>query len=860
MLSLSVMEPFRWRDLVCGYMCLLGARPVYNSPVGSLAAEDGKAKLNAQVETIHDHVVDMKKAMDSDIYFKIMTWLSPIDQTAKLDSCIRARSSSTCGWIWDDPKVTEWKTTGGIFWCHAGMGTGKTIIASYIIETLKDLSDEGVVAYYYFEFTNPSTLSEEALFRSIVSQLSYTNETISRRFYEDHRNGVLQPQLKILLKTLRELLAKATRPVYIIIDALDELPLPQRRYLLESLIELFSSTAHGVHLMATSRDEVDIQEAFSERVSFDFAIRKQMVHYDIITFVDQQLAAKKWHSWPKQDVLTIRESLIDKADGMFRMVACQFDVLDQAQSTEDMRQALTSLPTTLGDTYLYILNKIPSHLQSRAHSLLCIFSVAHEPVTITELSKLLAVELGDPSDTVNLPVYQEGLRYHEPQNIVGLGTALVHRTGTWTHGLVLQFSHASVKEFLLQNTCSWCALSDELAHETTARACLALLLYNEDPTHRSQLWDINYTHENWWKHIHSNHSAQLFSQQETLFRTFPWDRSGAGRGLVYQHFLSVDRRFLESRLVCAAATSLEQLLFRMLKSPSQWKIDDMNHALHAAARMGSSIEVLTALIKEGADVNAASPDGLPPLYLGVRAGYLHVVQLLVKCGANVNAEGKKHASALLVAVYQRALDIVRALVEGGANVNVEDGSADSPLLAAVKLRALDIVQVLVDNGANVNTRGGNYGSALRLAVSQGALDTIKFLVLSGADLNMGEGYYGTALQVAASRGDLRIVKFLVESGADVNMGGGYYGSALQMAALRRAQHVVKFLVENGADVNIGGGYYGSVLKAAQHSYVRLGNRSKTRELVKFLIEKGAVRSGGRTFLDDKLEAGHRALT
>ncbi|KAH8826191.1 hypothetical protein DL96DRAFT_1276270 [Flagelloscypha sp. PMI_526] len=101
----------------------------HNCPAGSLAAEDGKAKLNSQIKAIHDNVIQMKKVIDTEIYRKIKDWLTPIDQTAKLDACIRARSSSTCLWLLDHPKVVEWKKAGGVLWCHAGMGTGKTIIA-----------------------------------------------------------------------------------------------------------------------------------------------------------------------------------------------------------------------------------------------------------------------------------------------------------------------------------------------------------------------------------------------------------------------------------------------------------------------------------------------------------------------------------------------------------------------------------------------------------------------------------------------------------------------------------------------------------------------------------------------------------
>ncbi|KAH8797227.1 hypothetical protein DL96DRAFT_1825367 [Flagelloscypha sp. PMI_526] len=812
---------------------------VFLERLGSLAAEDGKAKLNAQVEAVHNHVVRMVTAMENDIHRSVKNWLTPIDQTAKLDACIRARSSSTCGWLWDHPKVIEWKTTGGIFWCHAGMGTGKTIIASHVVETFKDFPEEYFVAYYYFEFTNPSTLSEEALFRSIVSQLSYTNEIIIRRFYEEHKNGVLQPQLKSLLKVLRELVVAAASPVYILVDALDELPLPRRRYLLETLLELVPSAASGVHVMVTSRDELDIYQTFSGRVSYDFAIRREMVHQDITTFVDQELAAKKWQSWPKQEVSTIRETLINKADGMFRLVACQIEVLNQTQSTEDMHQALVTLPVTLGDTYRYILSTIPSHLQTRAYTLLCVLCASFTPVSIEELSALVAVELGEATDPINLPAYHEGLRYHEPQNIIGLGTALVRRTTAYLGFSLqeeesLQLSHASVKEYLLQGTCSWCAVDDQLASETTARACLALLIHSEDPSQISGVADIRYSRRNWRTHISANHGAQLLSQQKKLFETYPWTRSSIVASLRYINNYGYIVESRKSPIIYAAATSLEQLLFWMLEPPFQWKIDDLNHAMYVVTQLGSSAGVLTALIVKGGDVNATTIDRTPILYNAVRSGQFHVVQTLVKYGANVNMN-EWCGSALQAAVSQRALDVVKFLVESGADVNME-GKYGLPLQAAVSRRALDIVKLLVESGADVNMVGGWSQSSLQAAAATGDLDIVKFLVECGADVNM-DGEYGSALQVAASHGPLDVVKFLVESGADVNMEGILYGSALQAAASNGALDVVQFLVERGANVNMSGGWDGSALQAAT-SEGALG-------VVEFLVESGAdVNLGG----------------
>ncbi|KAH8832414.1 ankyrin repeat-containing domain protein [Flagelloscypha sp. PMI_526] len=836
--------------------------------LGSLAAEDGRAKLNAQIEAVHNVMDNINTAINRSIHSSIKNWLIPIDQTAKLDTSIRIRSKSTCEWLLVNSKIIKWKKMGGIFWLHSGMGTGKTIITSRVIESLRSYQDECTVAYYYFEFTNPATLSEEGLFRSCVAQLSHTNETIMRQLYEQHKQGSHQPQLATLHKALNDLILGSYLPVYVIIDALDELPQSQRKYVLKTLLNFAVLADKGLHIMLTSRDEIDIHQSLSEKVALDFELECEMVSHDIAVFVDQELRVEKWRSWPEDEVLMMRNALITKAEGMFRMVACQLEVLHQTQTTQDMRLALSSLPSTLGDTYRLILDTIPFNLRTRAHTLLCILSVQFEPVSIAELSALLAVELGDPMDDANLPVFRDEGRYHEPQNIIGLGTALVRRIASDRDEVVLQLSHASVKEYLLQDGVKWCGLNERLAHETTARACLALFIHNEDPRPLPLLTDTEYTISHWWRHVDSRARPQLFSQQKRLFAAFPWPRSLVSEWLEPYSFIKDS----QSPLGFAAAAGLEQFLVHLLNTSSLWSINHLNDALRFSARMGHP-KIFPILVEMGADVNVRCKGEVPALCYAA-SGTLSGVQYLVEKGADVNINGGFHGSALQEAASQGALDIAQFLVEKGADVNVIGGYHGSALQAAAFRGAFDVVQFLVEKGADVNLKGGSrrsalqaaveggrYVSALQAAAAKGAIDIVHFLVEKGADVNVIGGFHGSALQAAADRGAFDVVQFLVEKGADVNLKGGKHGSALQAAAGQGAFDIVQFLVEKGADVNLKGGRHGSALQAAAvrgaldivHFLVERGadvnlkggdqgsalQAARTIDVVQFLVEKGA---------------------
>ncbi|KAH8813960.1 hypothetical protein DL96DRAFT_1821161 [Flagelloscypha sp. PMI_526] len=716
----------------------------------SLAAEDGKAKLTSQVEAVHHDVKYLRVEAEKKIFHDIRAWLTPIDQTSKLDASIRTRSKSTCGWLLDHPKVIEWREMGGLCWLHGGMGTGKTVITSHVIETLLALPAECIVAYFYFEFTNPATLSEEALFRSLVAQLSILSENISRKLYKIHQNGAFQPQLTTLYTSLGDLIKSSTLPIYVVIDALDEFPLSQRKYLLPTLYQL--SSLPGLRALVTSRDELDIHQTFSGKVTFDCVIESGMVRRDIATFVDQALAVEKWKAWPNAEVQRIRDTLIRKSDGMFRMVACVMEVLNQTQTTEEMHQALKHIPSTLSQMYCYILDTIPVHLRDRADTLLRILCVAFAPLSIPELSALLAVELGDPADAVNLPLYREELLYHEPHNIIGLGTALVRQSsvyrerddvngsddsdssssssdnsdddsddddidhnsysdGTLQKTVFLQLSHASVKEFLLQQRHPF-SFNSDLAHETVARACLALLIYNENPKQSTSSADTRYPRSYWWRHITPNHSKQLLSQQKEMFKTFPWAPAFAVFDFI-PHRLSVLKPTFNchpSPLAFAAAANLVQMLRLLLDEPFQGTVIDLNLALCAAVLARSRAEVFSTLFAKGARANTTW-NGIGLLCYAADAGLFHIVQLLIEEGADVNLQGGAHGLALQAAARRGHYAVVRYLVEKGADVNLQGGEYGSALQAAAEWGHDTVVQYLVEKGAEIDMQ--NEGTSQR---------------------------------------------------------------------------------------------------------------------------------------------------
>ncbi|KAH8800552.1 hypothetical protein DL96DRAFT_797101 [Flagelloscypha sp. PMI_526] len=676
----------------------------------NLAGEDAPAKRDARINAIHYNVEQLRDAQDQSSFRRLKDWLKPINHTSKLESSNRTRGPTTCEWFLDHPVIEEWIRTGGLCWFHGGMGTGKTFIMSHVAQTL--ILRGHIVAYYYFEFTNPSTLSEEALLRSLVFQLSSIHLPTILASHETHRGGASEPQLSTLLDSIIELARLSEQPFFVVIDALDEVPQPQRIQLFKMLERMNMINLLNMHVIISSRDEIDIIYELGKLAPHHLDILDAEVRHDIAVFVDQGLSDEKWKDWPPDLIERMRIVLNERAAGQFRMVACQLELLYKTETIGDLETRLIALPKKLADTYHYILDHlIPQEERFRAQTLLRLLTVAFRVVPLDELAALIAVDLGDPSDVINLPKYEEQQRFRQPQNIAGLGTAFVRLTSHERCGRQggsyssLQLLHASVKEYLLQqDPVHWCYMNEQLAHSTMARACLALLLHNVSSQRDAPI--DKYVRQRWFQHVQPNSSNQLLKQQIVFFEKFPWPQK-AQLELDEYHFLQseLSRELIHScSLIAASAAGLDQILPVIFATKQRQ--NDLDQALYVAA---------------------------------VRKVSINVIKLLAENGADLNKEGGYYGFALQAAAAKGALKVVEFLVEKGADVNKEGGAYGSALQAAAENGTLKVVEFLVEKGADVNKEGGQYGSALQAAAQNGLFDVVEFLIKKGADENAEGG-------------------------------------------------------------------------------------------------------------------------
>ena len=183
------------------------------------------------------------------------------------------------------------------------------------------------LAIFFYDFREDRKKDLTGLLSSVLFQLcdqSNSYYDILSTFYSTHRDGAESPGDDKLAQCLMDILKRpGPRPIYVVIDALDECPitssLPSPREILLSLLEdLVEAQLPNLHICVTSRPEVDIK-AILEPLAFrsislhnESGQKEDIIKY-IQSIVNTDGRMQRWKPEHKQLVIDV---LTKKADGM----------------------------------------------------------------------------------------------------------------------------------------------------------------------------------------------------------------------------------------------------------------------------------------------------------------------------------------------------------------------------------------------------------------------------------------------------------------------------------------------------------------------------------------------------------------
>ncbi len=223
-------------------------------------------------------------------------------------------------------------------------------------------------------------------------------------------------------------------------------------------------------------------------------------------------------------------------------------------------------------------------------------------------------------------------------------------------------------------------------------------------------------------------------------------------------------------------------------------------SLLEAAYTGDPKQV-AALIKAGADVNAANQFGATPMSEAARRGDTQVLRLLLKAGASPESANAEGETALMAVARTGNIEAAKLLLKAGAKVDArEKWGGQTALIWASAQNQPAMIKLLAAKGAEVDARSAvrdwerrmtaeerpkdlNRGgmSALMFAARDGSMDAVRALLAAGAKVDFTDPDGSTPLLVSLMNGHWDVAKLLIESGADVNQWDWWGQSPLYMA-------------------------------------------------------------------------------
>ncbi|XP_065062546.1 serine/threonine-protein phosphatase 6 regulatory ankyrin repeat subunit A-like isoform X2 [Rhopilema esculentum] len=285
---------------------------------------------------------------------------------------------------------------------------------------------------------------------------------------------------------------------------------------------------------------------------------------------------------------------------------------------------------------------------------------------------------------------------------------------------------------------------------------------------------------------------------------------------------------------------------------------DFYTPLHTAVRHGKHL-VVQVVLGFGADVNCRGGQNREaPLHLAARLqkDARHVSEMLLKSGANVNAATEQGVTPLHIAIEHKNYDLVKMLLDENADALWTAKNGEIALHIAVRTCNLAITLALIDHIKTKHTRKEtitalnsknldgetalHYVSMLRPVESEKGheLDIAKLLVDNSADTTiLNVKAMESSLHYCARHGNLEVLKLFLktmhpeEAAKAVNFQNKDGWSPSLVAAREGNEEIMKVLIDYHARLDI----FDEAGKTALHVSAEAGHLN----LVELLMQKKA---------------------
>ncbi|KAJ4300371.1 hypothetical protein N0V88_003045 [Collariella sp. IMI 366227] len=299
---------------------------------------------------------------------------------------LEQRANDACRWLTSNNAYSYWflNCDTNVLALFGDMGSGKTMTTAFVVESLTDL-ERPLCAYYCKDEYELVKLRN--IYRSILFQFLQQSEEWYQAESKAMRGGVNPTQSDDKLrKFIFQIVLPSRKPVFLVLDALDECAAYSQREILALFRELFERKA-PLKVFLSSRYNEAIEAGLPPGATRIELRPSRDRDFTIATY----LVART--SLPTTLHPKAVEELAARSHGsaIWLRIAVEYIDSSQSASPKGLEMALARLPSSKGlaDLYGKLFDKVCRHIpenKARLQIALEILAVARRPLTLEELS------------------------------------------------------------------------------------------------------------------------------------------------------------------------------------------------------------------------------------------------------------------------------------------------------------------------------------------------------------------------------------------------------------------------------------------------------------------------------------------
>lgn len=426
------------------------------------------------------------------------------------------RADPACEFLLKHPNFINWYHASGsqqlvIF---GDMGCGKTVSMAYLADELRRRSEcqlpQPKTCYYYCR--DGETANAVSVISGLILSLLRQLPGLKKPFVECYRkaeySGVLDParHLRHLDEFLQMMLEETDRPIFFLIDGLDECDGVSRNDLL-NLLKILSQKFSGLKTILSSRPQEEILEQLdgTTRIDLDFDARRDRI------IVEKGVERQLPYLVPDVKALVIDElSRLAQGSAIWAKMTIELVKVRKIRAFHPMQRFLEDilLPPQLSELYATLLSRcVDDPENDRLASIaLAALAVSRRPLSILELAWAVALAAQDVTTVDALS------KQVDHQRVMSLIYPFIARVDfSDVKKRQVQLRHQSVREFAMER---WTAVQT-YQQDTPLTDAGQIVMGRESPEAFILDLCIRYLL------LHEIGNRDLFSEEQTAIAELP---------------------------------------------------------------------------------------------------------------------------------------------------------------------------------------------------------------------------------------------------------------------------------------------------------------------------------------------------